>query len=168
MRHYGLPTRILKAERQTFSTMRKYGPKTKKRILGIKILSFSSTKLLYFDAANSAAVLALGLDPNAVRRYWRLDICQPVEDRQASVFVHGFWRELKRAAAVAKIGEIATHAFRHTYRTWLDSIGTPVGVQQRLMRHADIRTTMNQYGNALTSDMQKAQGKVIQLVFKSA
>lgn len=80
----------------------------------------------------------------------------------------GVWRELKRAAAVSKIGEIATHAFRHTYRTWLDSIGTPVGVQQRLMRHADIRTTMNQYGNALASDMQKAQGKVIQLVFKSA
>jgi integrase len=80
----------------------------------------------------------------------------------------GFWRELKRAAAAAKIGEIATHAFRHTYRTWLDSIGTPVGVQQRLMRHADIRTTMNQYGNALSADMQKAQGKVIQLVFKSA
>jgi integrase len=42
----------------------------------------------------------------------------------------GFWRELKRAAAVAKIGDLATHAFRHTYRTWLDSIGTPVGVQQ--------------------------------------
>jgi hypothetical protein len=80
----------------------------------------------------------------------------------------GFWRELKRAAAVAKIGDLATHAFRHTYRTWLDSIGTPVGVQQRLMRHADIRTTMNQYGSALSADMQHAQGKVIQLVFKSA
>jgi len=80
----------------------------------------------------------------------------------------GFWRELKRAAAVARIGDLATHAFRHTYRTWLDSIGTPVGVQQRLMRHADIRTTMNQYGSALSADMQQAQGKVIQLVFKSA
>ncbi len=80
----------------------------------------------------------------------------------------GVWRELKRAAAVAGIGEIATHAFRHTYRTWLDSTGTPVGVQQRLMRHADIRTTMNQYGDALSADMQQAQGKVIQLVFKSA
>ena len=76
----------------------------------------------------------------------------------------GVWRELKRAAAEASIGEIATHAFRHTYRTWLDSTGTPVGVQQRLMRHADIRTTMNQYGDALSADMQQAQGKVIQLV----
>ena len=31
----------------------------------------------------------------------------------------------------------------HSYLMWIDAIGTPVGVQQRLMRHADIRTTMN-------------------------
>jgi hypothetical protein len=36
------------------------------------------------------------------------------------------------------------------------------------MRHADIRKTMNQKGSALSADMQQAQGKVIQLVFKSA
>ena len=29
-----------------------------------------------------------------------------------------------------------------------DDIGTPLGVQQRLMRHADIKTTMNTYGSA--------------------
>jgi integrase len=79
----------------------------------------------------------------------------------------GVWRELKRAAQASGIGDMATHAFRHTYRTWLDPIGMPIGVQQRLMRHADIRTTMNQYGDALTADMQQAQGKVIQLVLKS-
>ena len=28
-------------------------------------------------------------------------------------------------------------------RMFLDSVGTPVGVQQKLMRHADIRTTLN-------------------------
>ena len=65
----------------------------------------------------------------------------------------GVWRELQRAAEAAGIGRLGTHAFRHTYRTWLDSVGTPVGVQQRLMRHSDIRTTMNQYGDALTDDI---------------
>ena len=65
----------------------------------------------------------------------------------------GVWRELLRAAEAAGIGRLGTHAFRHTYRTWLDSVGTPVGVQQRLMRHSDIRTTMNQYGDALTDDI---------------
>jgi len=75
----------------------------------------------------------------------------------------GVWRELQRAAEAAGIGRLGTHAFRHTYRTWLDSVGTPVGVQQRLMRHSDIRTTMNQYGDALTDDMRQAHSKVVSL-----
>jgi integrase len=54
---------------------------------------------------------------------------------------------------------MGTHVLRHTFRTWLDSVGTPVGVQQRLMRHADIRTTMNISGDVATPDMRKAHGK---------
>jgi hypothetical protein len=52
---------------------------------------------------------------------------------------------------------------RHTFRAWLDSVGTPVGVQQRLMRHADIRTTMNVFRDAVTQDMADAHGKVVRL-----
>jgi integrase len=70
------------------------------------------------------------------------------------------WRTLDQAAKVAGIGHISSHTFRHTYRTWLDSIGTPVGVQQKLMRHADIRTTMNIYGDAVTDDMREASQRV--------
>jgi integrase len=40
---------------------------------------------------------------------------------------------------------------------------SPVGVQQRLMRHADIRTTMNTYGDAATPDMREACGKIVGL-----
>src|ERR1035438_3231206 len=29
-------------------------------------------------------------------------------------------------------------------------VGTPIAVQQKLMRHADIRTTMNVYGDVVT------------------
>jgi integrase len=50
-----------------------------------------------------------------------------------------------------------------TLPTWIDSIGTPVGVQQKLMRHADIRTTMNIYGDVATPDMRKAHGKIVGL-----
>ena len=39
-----------------------------------------------------------------------------------------------------------------------------LGVQQKLMRHADIRTTMN-YGDALTDDMRDAHEKVVRLAF---
>jgi integrase len=73
------------------------------------------------------------------------------------------WRKYQAAAEAAGIGRLGTHSLRHTYRTWLDSVGTPVGVQQRLMRHADIRTTMNVYGDAVTADMAEAHGKIVGL-----
>ncbi len=76
----------------------------------------------------------------------------------------GFWRELERAAAVAGIGHLGTHAFRHTYRSWLDAVGTPIAAQQKLMRHADIRTTMNIYGDVVTNEMGEAHSKVVGLV----
>ena len=49
----------------------------------------------------------------------------------------GVWRELVRAVIPAGIGHIGTHAFRHTYRSWLDAVGTPIAVQQKMMRHTD-------------------------------
>jgi integrase len=45
---------------------------------------------------------------------------------------------------------------------WVDAIGTPIGVQQKLMRHADIRTTMNIYGDTASADMREAHGKIVQ------
>ena len=68
----------------------------------------------------------------------------------------GFWRELQRAAKVAGIGHLGTHAFRHTYRSWLDAVGTLIAVQQKLMRHSDIRTTMNIHGDVVTDEMGQA------------
>ena len=50
---------------------------------------------------------------------------------------------------------------------WIDSIGTPIGVQQKLMRHSDIRTTMNIYGDADTADMREAHNKVVGLALRT-
>jgi integrase len=58
------------------------------------------------------------------------------------------------------IGHISTHTMRHTYRAWLDAAGTKLSVQQKLMRHADIRTTMNTYGDVVTTETQEAASKV--------
>jgi len=49
------------------------------------------------------------------------------------------------------------------HRSWLDSVGTGIAVQQRLMRHADVRTTMNVYGDVVTDEMQQAQKKIANL-----
>jgi integrase len=77
----------------------------------------------------------------------------------------GVWRELVRAAEVSKVGHLGTHAFRHTYRSWLDAVGTSVAVQQEMMRHQDIRTTFNIYGDVVTDEMTTASSKVAQLAF---
>ncbi|HYD16497.1 MAG TPA: tyrosine-type recombinase/integrase [Candidatus Nanoarchaeia archaeon] len=73
------------------------------------------------------------------------------------------WRVYQKAAKAAGIGRLGTHTMRHSYRTWLGSAGTPIEVQQKLMRHTDIRTTMNIYGDVLTSQMELAHKKVVGL-----
>ena len=78
----------------------------------------------------------------------------------------GVWRELERAAEAAKVGHLGTHSFRHTHRSWLDAVGTSIAVQQKMMRHADIRTTMNIYGDVVTDEMTTAGIKVAQLAFQ--
>jgi integrase len=72
---------------------------------------------------------------------------------------------LKPAAQRAKIaGAIGWHSLRHSYRAWLDETGAPLGVQQKLMRHANISTTMNVYGGAFMDAKRKANTSVVQRV----
>ena len=60
------------------------------------------------------------------------------------------------------LGRIGFHTLRHTYRAWLDETGAPVGVQQKLMRHAHVSTTMDQYGNASALAKRKANRPIVQ------
>lgn len=77
------------------------------------------------------------------------------------------WRMQQRhigpAAVRCGIGHIGWHTFRHTFRSLLDETGAPLKVQQELMRHADIRTTMNIYGKAM-EESSEAHHKVVRLV----
>jgi integrase len=42
-------------------------------------------------------------------------------------------------------------------------VGTSIAVQQKLMRHADIRTMMNVYGDVVTDEMEQAHSKVVRM-----
>jgi integrase len=57
---------------------------------------------------------------------------------------------------------------RYTYRSWLDTVGTTVAVQQKLMRHTDVRTTMNTGGDVVTNEMVEASSKVVRLAIPQA
>jgi integrase len=67
----------------------------------------------------------------------------------------------ERWEAAGKYGHLGWHTFRHTYRSWLDDTGAPIGIQQKLMRHAQVSTTMNVYGNALMESKREANTAVV-------
>ena len=58
--------------------------------------------------------------------------------------------------------EVGWHTFRHTFRSWLDAVGTAVGVQQKMMRHADVATTMNVYGKGMMDSKLTAHTKLLE------
>jgi integrase len=68
---------------------------------------------------------------------------------------------IKPAATAAKIkGKVGWHTLRHSYSTLLRAHGTDVKVQQELLRHADISTTMNIYTQAVSEQKREAACKV--------
>ena len=66
----------------------------------------------------------------------------------------------------ARVRFPSMHAFRHTYSTLLNEHGTDVKVQQELLRHADIRTTMNIYTRAVPERLRKANSKLVWLLLQ--
>jgi integrase len=78
------------------------------------------------------------------------------------------WRVFQKAATAEGVGKLSTHTMRHSYRSWLDAVGTSIAVQQKLMRHSDVRTTMNTYGDVVTQEMSQAASKVAGLALSRA
>lgn len=73
-------------------------------------------------------------------------------------------RWLLRAGAIVGVGRIGWHTFRHTYSTLLNEHGTDAKVQQELLRHADIRTTMNIYTRAVPERLREANSKIVSIL----
>ena len=68
------------------------------------------------------------------------------------------------AGAKAKLGRIGWHTFRHTYSSMLRHLGVDLKVQQELLRHADIRTTMNTYTQAMPTALREANCRVARML----
>jgi integrase len=68
---------------------------------------------------------------------------------------------IKPAAVSAGLsGKIGWHTARHSYSTLLRSLGADIKVQQSLLRHANIATTMDVYTGAVSEQKREAAGKV--------
>ena len=73
------------------------------------------------------------------------------------------------AAHEAKVTKrIGWHTLRHTYATLLKANEADVKVVQELLRHANSKTTLDLYAQALTLAKREAQGKVIQMMRKAS
>jgi integrase len=92
----------------------------------------------------------------------------PVQLGRLPISYPHVWHQVQKAALAAGIPQFGTHSLRHTYRSWLDAVGTPIAVQQKLMRHADVRTTMNIYGDVVTDEMREAHSKVVRMAIPRA
>jgi integrase len=70
-----------------------------------------------------------------------------------------FVRPAAKKAEIAK--RIGWHTFRHSYCTLLRTFGTDVKVMQELMRHANFKTTMDGYNQAMMAEKREAQARVV-------
>ncbi len=119
-----------------------------------------SSRLMAIDAAMLAVLKAWRQQTEfAAAGDWIF--ASPVKLGRLPISYPWVWKSFQQAAMVAGIGKLATHTMRHSYRSWLDAAGTPMAVQQKLMRHSDIRTTMNVYGDVVTNEESQAHSKVV-------
>ena len=89
---------------------------------------------------------------------WLFPSPQTGGPRSASMLLQ---KGLKPIARELGLGDVGFHSLRHACRSWLSSGGAALGTQKDLLRHADIATTANIYGHALSDDMRKAHEKLV-------
>jgi integrase len=73
-------------------------------------------------------------------------------------------RQIKPAALRAGIGKIGWHTFRHSYSSLLRRVGADIKVQQELLRHSTIQSTMNVYTQAMSEGKRAANSVVVRSV----
>lgn len=95
----------------------------------------------------------------------------PFAEGKSPCFPTAVRRKIHAAALRAGLSHLLkgepTKIFRHSYRSWLGASNTPIAIIKDLMRHADIRTTMNEYGNVMPEPMRSANSKVVQMALRS-
>ena len=63
---------------------------------------------------------------------------------------------------------VGWHTFRHSAGTNLRSLGVDVKTAQELLRHANVRTTLDLYTQAVSSQKREANHKLVELLLPSS
>jgi integrase len=134
---------------------------------------------VYERTKNEASEAPLPLDENLIRLLldWRNQSefnadsdwvwASPSVAGEMPLYFNAVQRDYIIPAAVAAgLGKIGWHTFRHTYRSWLNAAGTPLGIQKDLMRHANIGTTANAYGTGVVEAMRQFNSQVVKRIIQ--
>lgn len=85
-----------------------------------------------------------------------------------------YWRGIMQKKHLVPAGErvgikgLGWHSFRHTYITLSRDLGTPMMVQQKLLRHTDIRTTAGYGDQKMLEERRAANVLIFEKVRKTA
>jgi integrase len=94
--------------------------------------------------------------------------CTEVDQKRGKRHAIPVHDERRQLATENGFGSVGWHTFRHTYRTLLSGADTPIDVQQKLLRHAQISTTQ-QYGGPPMENQRRANSKVVRkLLFRES
>jgi integrase len=126
------------------------------------------------DTKTEASRLPLPVDPSladALRAYWQRSLHrEPCDWVFANRKGKPRWQEsilrrhIKPAAARVGVGKIGWHTFRHSYSSLLRRVGADIKVQQELLRHSTIQSTMNVYTQAMSEGKRAANSVVVRSV----
>jgi site-specific recombinase XerD len=119
----------------------------------------------------SPVTTSLPIDPRLARSLQELRKRALHQDPQDWVFANKggqpreqqniLHRHVRPAALRAGIGKIGWHTFRHSYSTMLRGAGADIKVQQELLRHSTIQSTLNTYTQAISEQKRSANSVVV-------
>lgn len=96
--------------------------------------------------------------------------CKGKQPRVANMLVEDHLRPAAIAAGVLKEGEkvrFGFHNLRHSLASFLVRSKTDPKTVQALLRHSDVKTTLQLYAHSISADRMVAQGQVLEAILQS-
>ena len=127
------------------------------------MINYGSSEVLIWLSGKVASALE---DENNLQSARRLVYASTKMNGTQPYWPNSIFRVYIKPAA-KKMGltkRIGWHKFRHTFGTILNANGENPKVIQELLRHANLRVTMDTYVQAMSDEKRKAQSKVVEMI----
>ena len=121
----------------------------------------SSRRVMNLDASLAATLSLRGVRQQSSRPRATGIFASPVKLGRLPLSYTTYRDAVQHASQAAGLGKIGNHSFRHSFRSWLEATGAQITVQRELMRHSDIRMTLDTYGRLITDAQKEAGSRVV-------